>query len=274
MDSKETPNGGGHLMVRGVAGSAGIEPLGGGTGTTHTASFDHVVMELRRQTEFIGVGLAPLLDQSGEDFFRSDPSPEPGQLIKKMKLGEVASGELAVQAALETLPPDRCEPGDGGNRMIGFKMGKKGTLQPLLALRGPIGLRSRSLSRTGCGGEALAGRVKGGVAGLPTCTTFRASVHPCQGTEILLLGRFGRLAKVAIGSVTDPFVDRLGGGIEDGFQFGFPKKEAPKANDRAHLGDEADGERRRTLQTTGSPRLPESLDHTPVGELSGPLVGK
>jgi len=116
--------------------------------------------------------------------------------------------------------------------------------------------------------------MKGGIAGLPPPTVFWTSTIPGQGTEVLSLSGLRRVAEVVIGGAADLLVDRLGRGLEERLQPDCGKKEAPKANDRAHLRDKAGGERRRTPKTTGSARLPESLDHTPVGELSGPLVGK
>ena len=78
--------------IRSVAGSAGIEPAGGRTGANLPATGEDMVVELGRQAKFVGVTLAPFLDQGRKHLLGSGLPAELRQDVEQVKLGKIAPG--------------------------------------------------------------------------------------------------------------------------------------------------------------------------------------
>jgi hypothetical protein len=150
-----------------------------------------MVVELRRQAEFVGVRLAPFLDQRGKDFLRTDLAAELRQGVKQVKLGEVPSGKFRMQAAEEQFPPDGSEGGDPLNRVITAEVGEGIGPEPVLALFRPIGADAAAVDGGDLGLELPPVGGHGGRTSLVPGIALWAMAGACDGLMIFVLG-FGR----------------------------------------------------------------------------------
>jgi len=131
--------------VRGIAGRSGIKPSGGLAGTNLSTPSEDMVVELRRQPEFVGVRLAPFLDQGRKHLLGPGLPAELRQDVEQVKLGEVPPGKFRMQTAEEQFPPDGREGGDPLNRVITTEMGEGIGPEPVLTLFCPVGVDAAAL---------------------------------------------------------------------------------------------------------------------------------
>lgn len=112
--------------------------------------------------------------------------------------------------------------------------------------------------RTQCG--------EGGIALFAFGEVDRTAIRLGQGSQEVVLGSGGGIARAAIGGSAGLLIGGLGGGLEDAGDFRGAIRESPGADGRADFGDKGGGEDRGAAEAARATRALECLNHTPVGE--------
>jgi hypothetical protein len=146
--------------------------------------------------------------------------------------------------------------------MIGVQVRQEIAGQPLLALFRPVAAGAAALGRGGFGCEPGTPCGERRLALFAFGEVERATIRLGQGSQEVVLGRGGGIARATIGGSAGLLVGGLGGGLENTGDFRGAIRECPGADGRADFGDEGRGEDRGAAEAARATRALECLNHT------------
>ncbi len=86
------------VRIEGVAWCAGVEPPGDAANFGRATTGEHVIVQPGGQSEFVGVGVPPFLDDGRQNFGArlTRPAAEGREFIENVEGGNVAAGKFVT----------------------------------------------------------------------------------------------------------------------------------------------------------------------------------